>query len=483
MFDLLNNEDLSPAYTFKPVDMNTLGNDPVYREIFFGMVHDVMMEMRATLECAENLSAVQLNFNNELDRLFHAARRSGMPEWPDLLENFEWIFPPTLAQMEDQLACLQVLYDQEVKKLITVEVTRAFELSVFVFMDELKVMMGKLSQHGHSLSKSGSDSSLDDIILLAGRICQIAEKHGFYKVVDTLERVVAYADSGLYPFINHFSRLEFLLYEELALITTAMKNGTEGLAFNPQAVLRSWSVDHLFGALREMQWALQRISGRELVSKQCEFIVDSLRQIFYVCQYYKLETTAHLSISLRDHFARACFSNDTVVDNRALLTIATSYLQEINLIFDEVDNGEIPDMKPMERLLRELYDCIFSVRGLPTSSQVQVCLGLQKSFHKVLAPDNVEVVMLCLEKKHNFYIIRADLNEDIELSERFKNWADSGIAKIITNLTASFEGHTVFDFLISSALDETELNDELLKLDPTGKSLHMDLKLTVQDMI
>ena len=483
MFDLLSKEDLSQPYVFKPVDMNTLGNDPVYREIFFGMVHDVLMEMRAALECCDDLEVTQIKFTSELSRLLHAARRTGLPDWMEVLQQCEWVGPPSLVQMETQLARFQELADLENSKQISAEFTRAFELSVFVLMDELKPMLGKLSQYGNNLYETGADSTLDDIIYLAGRICQIAEKHGFLQVVATLERVVAYADSGLHPFVNHFSRLEFLLYEELAAITSELQNGSQGLAFNPQAILRSWSVDHLYSALLEMQIALQRITEKEMLSKQCEFVVDSLRQIYYACQFYKLETTAHLSMSLRDHFARATFSDDVVVGNWVLMNIATSYLTNIKQIFDEVDNGETPDMEPIEKLLREVYDCIFTVRGLPTSAQVEGCLGLQQSFHKVLAPNNVETVMIGLEKKHHFYMVRANINDDDELTQRFKNWADSGAAQIITNLTALVEGHTEFDFLISSSLDETSLNEALDELDPSGKRLHLDRKLTVREMV
>ena len=354
---------------------------------------------------------------------------------------------------------------------------------MFVFMDELKPMLGKLSQYGNNLLENGGESSLDDIIILAGRICQIAEKHGFLRVVDTLERVVGYAGSGMYPFINHFSRLEFLLYEELAAITSTMKNGGEGLAFNPQAVLRSWCVNHLFGALYEMQLALQRITAKEMVAKQCEFIVDTLRQVYYASQFYKLETTAHLSVSLRDHFARATFTDDKVLDNWVLLQIATGYLTEIKQIFEDVDNGEVPNMEPIEKLLRDVYDCIFTVRGLPTSAQVEVCLGLKQSFHKVLAPNNVETVMICLEKKHNFYLVRADINEDEDLTERFKNWTSTGSTEVITNLTALDGERTVFDFLIACAHDEQALTEALLEIEPTGKLLYVERKLKVQEMI
>ena len=117
MFDLLD-ETLPQPYQFKPIDMNTLGNDPVYREIFFGMVHDVLMEMRSVLECSEDLGETQIKFNRELSRLLHAARRTGLPDWLTLLQDFEWIAPPTLAQMETQHSRLQALYDQEFSRLI-----------------------------------------------------------------------------------------------------------------------------------------------------------------------------------------------------------------------------------------------------------------------------------------------------------------------------------------------------------------------------
>jgi len=98
------------SIVFEPLDTASLANDPVYREIFFGMAHDVLREMRSVLEGDAN-GALNVVIE-EAERLCHAAEQIGMLEWLLVLQDFLGIVGATRGQAEALLSRLQALYEQ-----------------------------------------------------------------------------------------------------------------------------------------------------------------------------------------------------------------------------------------------------------------------------------------------------------------------------------------------------------------------------------
>ena len=480
-----NEEAFSPepegtqSLIFDPVDPNALGNDPVYREMFFGMAHDVLKEMGAALLSNDALSKCQATFREESDRLLHAADQMGMSAWHQALLDFQGVVNPSLDQLKKQEARLQKLYEQELGLIKSKSESVSAEIKhddpVYVFFDALKKPLNKLSQLGNHLFEIDG-ASTDEIMTLAREISELAESYDFVRVADVLNKVITESKSGKEPLANNFSRLEFLLYEELASIVSSMQLDGATLAINPEAVLRSWCVDHVFETLLEMRNALERIRTKAEVQLQCERIVDYMRQVYYACLFYDLETAAHLSMSILDLFARAKAGEMT--PDTVLLHIAKSYINDIELIFDAAGSGETPDMAKIEKLLMDASEASFAVSGTASSSQIEARLGLPKSFHKVLTAENVKAVMHGFENNHHFCIIRADLNDDEELAGRFMNWMGSGAAQVISNVTVFQGDRALFDFLISSPLNEVDMIEALTVLDPKEKCLKVELMLS-----
>ena len=482
--EAVEEEKPTQSIIFVPVESDELGNDPVYREIFFGMVDDVLQEIVALLNAELLHEERQTKFAEEEERLLHAAEQMGMRDWLQVLKESRAIAQPEKEHMVMQEMRLRTLYEQgknNAEGLASEPLpekdtgSTASDDPVHVFFASLKHPLNKLSQLGNHLFENDG-VSIDDIIQLSEEISALAEGHGFVRVADVLNRVITEAQTGREPLANHFTRLEFLLYEELASIVDSMQLDCAQLAMNPGAVLRSWCVDHVFETLLEMRNALERIKAKAEVATQCERVVDYMRQVYYACLFYELETAAHLSMSILDLFARA--KTGEMTPDTVLLHIAKSYINDMELIFDAAGSGETPDMVKIEKLLLEASEATFTVSGTISASQIEARLGLPKSFHKVLTPENIKDVMYAFENNHHFCIIRAELNNDEELAGRFMNWMGSGAAQVISNVTVFVGDTALFDFLISSPLNEVDMIEALTVLDPKGKCLNVEMTLT-----
>jgi len=462
------------SIVFEPLDTASLANDPVYREIFFGMAHDVLHEMRSVLE-GDSSGALNVVIE-EAERLCHAAEQIGMLEWLLVLQDFLGIVGATRGQAEALLSRLQALYEQNFatqKPNLSSEAI-ASDDPVRRFFDALEQPLGRLSQLGNHLS-ADKELSLEAIVAAAGEVRELAEAHGFVRVMDVLDRVIADARTGIESLNAHFARLEFLLYEELASVAEVMLEDRFGLSADPRTTLRAWCANHVFESLLDMRNVIERIKRQEDVRLQCTRMIELMRQVYHACLFYGMETAAHLSMSIVDLFARAEIG-ETAPDV-VLLHIAKSFIGDIEIILDVAELGETPDMAQIEKLLQEASEVAFAANGTVSSSQIEARLGLPKAFHKVLTPENVQTALSGLEDGHHFYIVRSDLNNDEELAANFLSWMSSGAAQVISNVTV-FEGNrSLFDFLVSSPLDEVGFNEALIVLDPKGECLHVEVAL------
>lgn len=465
------------SIVFEPIAKDSLANDPVYREIFVGMVHDVLREMRAALEDDGELAGLREKFAEEGERLRHAAEQIGMFEWLLVLQDFLGIAQPAKAQCEALASRLQGLYDREVSASATLSVVagQGSDDPVRRFFDALEQPLGRLSQMGNHLS-GGKPVSLEDVVQAAGEVRGLAEAHGFVRVMAVLERVIADARAGVGPLDEHFARLEFLLYEELASVADVMLEDNVGQAVDPRSILRSWCADQVFESLLDMRNVLERIKRQEDVPAQCTRMNELMRHVYHACLFYGMETAAHLSMSMVDLFARAELGVMAV--DAVLLHLAKAFIGDMEIILDAAGLGETPDMVQVEKLLQAASEATFTASGTVSSSQIEARLGLPKSFHKVLTPENIKTALSGLDNGHRFYIVRADLNNDEELAGNFLSWMTSGAAQVISNVTI-FEGdRSLFDFLISSPLGELAFTEALMVLDPKGRCLHVEMALS-----
>ncbi|MDO9107350.1 MAG: chemotaxis protein CheW [Methylovulum sp.] len=466
------------SMVFEPGAAKSMADDPLYREIFAGIVHDVLLELRSLPMADTGLEERQTAVTKAVGRLHHAAKQIGMPTWLVMSQDFLAIPQPSPAQIDELLAGLQALYGQDfdvpAAHADTDGSTRAVgsEDPVRRFFDALQQPLGRLSQWRNP---SSDDQGMDDIAQAAEAVRGLAADHGFMRVVDVVERVIADAGIGIEALDNHFGRLEFLLYEELASVADVMLEDRDGLAADPRTILRSWCADHVFESLADIRNAMERIKRQEAVETQCTRMIELMRHLYHACLFYGMETAAHLSMSLVDLFARA--ESDQIAPDAVLLHITNSFIGDMELILDAAGLGESFDMAQIEKLLQEASEATFKSSGTPSSAQIEARLGLPKSFHKVLTPDNVKETVACLDKGNYFYVVRSDLNDDEDLAANFLSWINSGEAQVISNVTVFQGERSLFDFLIASPLNEEGITEALAALDPKGRCLRLDLAL------
>ena len=76
-----------------------------------------------------------------------------------------------------------------------------------------------------------------------------------------------------------------------------------------------------------------------------------------------------------------------------------------------------------------------------------------------------------------FYIVRADINRNEVVASRFLEWIGTGIATAISNVTVFAGDVTLFDFLLATPLDETQLAEAMAVLDPERSALKVETVL------
>ncbi len=199
----------SQAIVFEPLDSHSLADDTVYRDIFFAMACDVLLEMRAALADGR-LSVV----GEAAERLRYAAEQVGMCDWLLILQDFLAVIEPDRGHAQVLFSHLQRLYDRDKSESPGVGSARRF-------FDALELPLGKLSQLCRRVS-GVQDVPLDAIAETVGEIRELAEQHGFVRIINVLDKVIAGAGHGAQSLQDHFILLEFLLYEELASVASGV---------------------------------------------------------------------------------------------------------------------------------------------------------------------------------------------------------------------------------------------------------------------
>jgi two-component system chemotaxis sensor kinase CheA len=458
------------AVIFEPAPKNSLANDPMYREIFSGMVHDVMGEMcqaLASFDAAPHASRSILG--TEVERLRYAAEQIGMPEWPDLLAQFLELPQPGAREAEALLARMERLCERHFQAASSAMTDTDCRAQVHAFFDGLEPLLDAVSKFGARVAdgEAVDPAAIGEVV---DAIKALAEPLGFVRVLDVASQLAGETNA------LEFRRLELQFYEELASIELAMPEEIKGAKVQPSAVLQGWCADQVFENLLDLTNVLDRIRKNDDPVGQCSRVSQLMRQIYHACHHYGMETAAHLTMSLVDLFARVQTSG--MPPDPVLLHIARSVATTMELVFDSAGSGHVPDMAAIEKLFEEAKGVTFVASGTASSSSIEARLGLPKSFHKVLTPESVKTAVTAMDKGHRFYIVRADLNLDEEVAGKFLDWINSGIAAVVSNVTVFERDVTLFDFLLATPLAEGQLAEAMAGLDPSQNALRVEMVLT-----
>ncbi len=461
---------LVPAPGQKPGGA-VLSSDPTYRAIFLDMVHDILREMEAALaEFETDPLQAQLTLASHVDRVTHAAKQIGMSGWLELLAEYPRDREVSHEEAESFFAkvAAQTILDTEASVHACVAGDVAADSPVCKFFESLPPLLSSVSSFGSLLISGNPVDEAGFLIAIAG-IGSMATSLEFVRIADIAEQMAKERQFAA------FRRLELRLYEELVSVEVELRPHLPEMDFKPAAVLENWCADQAYDTLIDLGHTLERMRKHGGTPEQCEDTADLLRLIYYACRHYDLETAAHLSMSLIDLFARA--RDDGTCPDPMLLRIASSFIADLELLFDTVGTGGTPDMAEIEKLFEEAANVTFTASGTPSSSVIETRLGLPKSFRKVLTPESLKTAMAALEQGQRFYIVRAALNDDEQAAAGFLGWVNSGAATVVSNVTVFDGASTLFDFLLATSLGENRLAEALAALDPAGSSLKIEMVL------
>ncbi len=449
-----------------------LAADPTYRAIFFDMVHDILREMQAALgDFEENAADAHRTLTSHVDRLVHAAGQIGICSWLDLLAEYPREREISFDEAQSFVAKVeaQSLLDGAGMPSAGFMVDGAAGDPVCKFFESLPPLLSSVSRFG-SLLVSGNPVDAAGFLAAIGEIGSLAASLELVRIADIAERMAKERQ------FTPFRRLELRLYEELVSVEQAMPSQLQGSGFVPAAVLQNWSADQAFDTLVDLGCTIEEMRKHVSTAAQCEDVTELLRLIYYACRHYAIETAAHLSMSLIDLFARA--REDGVPPDPMLLRIASSFIRDLELLFDTVGSGGTPDVAAIEQLFEEAANVTFTASGTARSSVIETRLGLPKSFRKVLTPESLKAAVAALDRGKRFYIVRAALNRDEQAAAKFLDWINAGAATVISNVTVFDGADTLFDFLLATSLSENELSESLAVLDPSRSSLKIGMVLS-----
>lgn len=447
----------------KPGAPTRLADDPTYRAIFDSMVTDTLSRLRKHVDAGT--PAPSRRVIGDLD---HAAKQLGLDEWSARLCAY-----PADPSMDDVLTIISTIEGLNGSATVAAAPQPAApSANVDGFFAQMAAPLSTVARLGLNFS-TGEDPDPAVLAEVTGKIVSIADAAGYVRV----SAAAADLTSAVTPVL--YRRTELRLYEELASVEAVLGEDTSDAELSPAALLASWSADHVFDTLDELEAVLDRMrQGGDLDVGQ-EALERLVRLIHHACRHYGLETASQLAMSLLDLFGRGHARGQA--PDAILMRISRGFVDTLELVFDALRAGEAPDTQRLEQLFAEASEAGFTGAGVMTATAIERKLGLPSEFHRVLSPESTRTAAEAMAAGHSFHILRADVNSDNDLAEALFGFIGSGKIKAITNVTVFRGQDTLFDFLISTSLDESDLSESLARLDPGGKRLVLTRNLTPVD--
>ncbi|WP_126976386.1 Hpt domain-containing protein [Frigidibacter oleivorans] len=458
----------APSQAVTPVAV-----DMAYLAIF----HDMAEAALATCAAADDAAS-----RRALADLAHAARQLGLAEWLSLLDPLPSpLSPDALAALT---AAMRALLDRgDAAPPPTAPAVAEADAPALAadgrpgsgggpapddFLTRIEGPLSAIARHAIDLSvaERPDPERLAEAVAL---VVAEAAARGYPRIADTCDLILAAGTPAT------LRRAELQLYEELASVEVIERGAAS--AQGPASILAGWCADHVFDTLDEMGATLDRLKRAESGDAATRALSRLTRLIHHACRFYGLDTAAQLAMSLLDLFERGQTSGRPA--DAILLRIAQGFVTTLELVFDALREGEVPDTTRLEQLFAEASEISFTASGLLTATAVERRLGLPPEFHRVLSPDSVAAASQALAEGLGFWILRADVNDDEQIAERLFGFIGAGAIRAITNVTVFRGRDTLFDFLIASALSEADLAEALALMDPGGGRLTLMRRLEV----
>lgn len=300
---------------------------------------------------------------------------------------------------------------------------------------------------------------------LAGDIEKTAAALGYVRVA---QAGLGFADIAS---ASEYRMAQIRFYEELVVVERSLPAETlDRLGLRPSALLASWAADNAFEILQRLRDGLENDTRGRGASWFPDFEL-LMRQAFHACNHFQVDTAGQLTMSLVDLFSRVRLEGKA--PDVILIQIALGFIDTMELVFDTLNQGDIPDIARIEQLFEEAATVSFLASGVVTARVIEERLGLGPEFHRVLSPESVRAAQSAIEAGLKFFVIRADLNNDDKMAEAFLHWLSAGKIRMITNVTV-FQGDiTLFDFLVAAPLAEDTVVEAMVGMDPAGRNLQL----------
>ncbi|MCE6952971.1 Hpt domain-containing protein [Cereibacter sphaeroides] len=433
-----------------------LADDPAYRAIFRDMAQGALDRFRSQIPRfgAEPQPAATAA-RNEAEGLRHAARQMGLDDWEEALSAF-------LSGTADPetLSALVLRLDDLMDAPPAAPPRPAGDRP---FFDVIAEPLTRVAGIGVRIA-TGETPAPEELPTALDPARAAAAAQGYVRVVEALDQLLLASGA------EAFRHAQLKLYEELSAVEAVMPEAAAAAGISPRRMLRAWCADHVFETLSTLEGVLNTLRTSRSDADFGRF--DRLMRLaHHACEHHALDTAAQLAMSLVDLFSRVHANGAT--PDAMLVHIARGFIETIEVAFDALEQGETPAMEILDRLFEEAANVCFVSDGLMTAGAIERRLGLPSDFHRVLSPESVRAAAEELEKGKRFYIIRTDINSDERTAEALLDWLSGDQARSITNVTVFRGTDTLFDFLISSRLDEADIIEALVRMDPSGRRLKL----------
>ncbi|MGS4946780.1 Hpt domain-containing protein [Meridianimarinicoccus sp. RP-17] len=333
------------------------------------------------------------------------------------------------------------------------------------FLFEMQAFYPRISEiglHYHDPNGQPEAKAQDD---LCDGLAALAAAYGYVALDAAADTLRAARDAVSYR------AAELGLFEALARIERVLPSvpGTDVML--PSRLLETWCADSVYDTLVQLRDTLDALKHADDRAARFADFERQMWLVHHACNHFRMETAAQLSMALLDLFSRVMVGN--VAPDAMLLRIARGYVETLELVFDALEQGDTPDLANIDALFEAASTACFTSSGVVSARSIETRLNLPESFHRVLSPDSVRAAQAGIEDRMTFYIVRADLNRDQTKAEAFLDWLGLGRVRMITNVTVFTGDDVLFDFLLASRLDTTEIVEALAMIDPGGRDLEL----------
>ncbi|WIV51302.1 Hpt domain-containing protein [Marivivens sp. LCG002] len=438
-------------------------DDPTYRDIFTGMANDAVRKLQAIMGAmGPDYAASNTKARKEVDNLHHASGQMGLPRWVEFLGVFLKETPSNTDEDVERIAALVLLIQEAIETDLNGQSQSPVAPKDGNFFDKLEEALAVLSKAGMDWA-AGEEPSAELIKANAALVNEAALEEGLVRVAETALNLCKADDAKSYR------DAELRMYEELSAVERVLLEDGGVSRVRPSELLRNWCAGHAFDTITALDTILDRFKSGDHSDAAFSGFSRQMRLVFHACGHHKLDTAGQLAMSLIDLFSRVQTSG--AGPDSILMHIARGFVDTIELVFDALEQGEIPDTQNLDALFEQASNAAFLSEGLLTATAIERKLNLPLEFHRVLSPDSVRTASAAIEAGQHFYIVRTDINSNDALAEKFFELISSDLVDSITNVTVFRGNETLFDFLLASSLEQGDFVARIAEIDPSGKDV------------